>query len=106
MARIDYTREELVSICERAIVPESKWCDRDSAGAQRQVGETWALLRAGCDFEVVEKDGHIITDEHTIWVRLKYDGFSVFDSGADKYEELSYLPTTQHLDERNGEDWY
>lgn len=38
MIKTDYTREELISICERAIVPQSKWWDRDSEQAQAGVG--------------------------------------------------------------------
>lgn len=33
MAKTDYTREDLIAICERAIVPQDHWRNRDSASA-------------------------------------------------------------------------
>jgi len=55
------TREELIALCEAALVPESEWRNRDSAGAQRQIGEAWALLRAGCPYRILPG-----TDDDTI----------------------------------------
>lgn len=116
--RVDYTREELIAICERAVVPMEQWGNRDSDSAQTQLGQTWAYLRAGVPFKVcVAPDGstdshYLATDERTIWV-LFYDieGFGYFERGGDepddgKRTEMSYLPTPARLDERAGRDWY
>ena len=54
------TREELIAICEKATVPQSKWWDRDSAGAIQQMGMAWALLKAGCEFRVIKEDNERI----------------------------------------------
>lgn len=48
-------REELIALCERAVVPVEQWSDRDSADAQKQVGEALVLLRAG-EAEAVKRD--------------------------------------------------
>jgi len=109
-------RSELIAICERSFVPQDKWINRDSAMAQRQVGECLALLRAGCDFvirtEETVKDGHgCLTDNETIWVDVYFHGFNWFENGYDDGEDYRdddtfYLPTPARLDKRAGEDWY
>lgn len=101
-----YTREDLISLCEQGAAPEAGWHDRDSAEAQRQMGEAWALLRAGCAFEVLTK-GDLKTDDRTIWVEITFDGFGAFE-GGDKETELFYLPTQQRIDAAalSGGDWY
>jgi hypothetical protein len=93
------TRKELLSICERAFVPQTKWTDRDSSAAQRQLGECYALLKAGCRFTVsTERDTH--------WVTVIFHGFGHFDwDGADD-DERYYLPTEERLLRRDGQDWY
>lgn len=98
------TRDELIALCEAAIRPEKVWHDRDSASAQRQVAEAWALLRAGCDFEI-EKDAPA-TNERTIWVRIAYRGFGSFEYGGKIDNDLFYIPTRARLDEAGGGDWY
>ena len=111
-----YTREELIDICERAIVPEEKWRNRDSEKAHVQVGECWALLRAGCEFEVLYcPGGSTSTDHETIWLRTYSQGFNYFEGGWSLDDEdprdylrkeLHYLPTPKRLDQANGGDWY
>jgi len=98
------TRGELVALCEAASRPESVWHDRDSAGAQRQVGEAWALLRAGCDFSIdTEMDG----GDRTIWLRIKSRGFRAVEYGPDYADEdLFYIPTQGRLDSVGEKDWY
>ena len=101
----DYTREELLSICERAFVPQRKWCDRDSAEAQKQLGWCYAWLKAGCDFNIVStKD--LKTDDDTIWVNIVAEGFRYWDYGGIKDEETFYLPTEKRLKKSKGGDWY
>ena len=113
-----YTREDLLKICEQAFVSEDKWHDRDRANAQSCLGECSALLKDGCEFEVVyEEDDHICeTDEDTIWLYIYSKGFMYYEScyPDDTKEERKgykekkhfYLPTQKRLDEANGEDWY
>jgi hypothetical protein len=102
----EYTREDLVAICERGFVPEDSWTDRDSSDAQRQLGQCYALLRAGCEFEVLQGKYDLKTDEHTIWVELTFKGFGYFDYDGDLSRETFYLPTVARLDARAGKDWY
>lgn len=107
----DVTREELISICERASVPQEKWHDRDSESAQRQVGECLMLLRAGCDFEIDTTERTF--RGRTIWVLTWSRGFNWYeshDSDGDprKYyeDERFYLPSEKRLRDAAGGDWY
>lgn len=101
----ELTREELIAICEAAIVPESKWCDRDSESAHRQVGECWALLRAGCPFRI-SAVGSLCTNEKTIWLYVDSRGFDSFETGGERNTQSFYLPTRKRLADREGRDWY
>lgn len=121
MAKTDYTREELVAICEKAIVLQDKWSNRDSESSQKRVGRCWRLLKCGCKFHVVkesdDKDYH--TTEKAIiikfWVRNYLwfeDGMDVEETDKDGYEHdsnheslLFYLPQPKRISE-TGEDWY
>ena len=47
-----YNREKLIKICEKAIVDISKWSNRDSPSAQINIGKCWALLKAGCEYNL------------------------------------------------------
>ncbi len=107
MVKTDYTRVELIAICQRAIVQQENWDNRDSAGAQRQVGEAWALLRAGCAFEICHTAGDTcVTDEETVWIEITFNGFGSFE-GGDADTETYYLPTPARLSRQKwGEDWY
>jgi uncharacterized protein (DUF1684 family) len=102
----DYTREDLVALCERAFVPHAKWRNRDTADAQRQLGECYALLRAGCDFVILDGRYGLTTDERTVWVEITFRGFAYFDYDGDWNTETFYLPTAPRLDRRDGGDWY
>lgn len=109
--KVNYTREELIEICEKAIVQEKDWHNRDTEQSQCNVGECWALLKAGCDFEVVYEDEMCATDETTIWLCVYSKGFMWFeDWGEDrdnsKEKHRYYLPTPKRLEEANGKDWY
>lgn len=101
-----YTREALIDICERAIVPHDRWSNRDTPDAQKGVGEAWALLKAGCDFTVIYGDSSIGTDDRTIWLRIAHDSFVTFDYGGSQDDELIYLPTPKRIDANEGKDWY
>ncbi len=41
----DYSREELVAICEAGVVAHEDWCDRDTARAQAELVEAAARLQ-------------------------------------------------------------
>jgi hypothetical protein len=95
-----YDRSELLALCERAIVPHEKWRNRDSAAAQRQVGELLALLRAGCSFTVV------VENRDTLSVTVEFRGFNTFEEGEGMEHASFYLPTDACLTAYAGEDWY
>lgn len=111
----DDERAELISICEAASVPQNHWYDRDSEGAQRQVGECLMLLRAGCDFCIHTKANHPrsqkkgeppFTNSKTIWITVWSEGFAFHDWGGDRNDHLFYLPTRKRLAAVEGTDWY
>ena len=107
----EYTREDLIKICELAIVNENDWHDRDTESSQEKIGICWALLKCGCDFEVVYEDSLCKTDEDTIWLYIYSKGFEWFEWAEDNertYKERIhiYLPTIKRLKEANGKDWY
>lgn len=98
-------RDELIKICEDAIVPVSRWRNRDSPAAQEQVGKCWALLKADCKF-VILKSGDLVTDDFTIWIEIESPNFNSFENGAGPETQSFYLPTRCVLDERVDLDWY
>jgi len=100
----NYTREKLLSICERAFVLEDKWSDRDSAEAQKQLGWCYAWLKDGCEFKILHNKKGLCTDEDTIWVEIRADGFQKFDWDGEQDIESFYLPTEKRL--KSGSDWY
>lgn len=105
------SREDLVQLCTDGVVPQEKWRNRDTSGAQRQLGEARALLAAGCDFFVLHGTGthSLRTDENTIWVSIEWHGFEHFEYGADSHlteNDTFYIPTRARLDAANGGDWY
>lgn len=103
----EYSRDELISICEAAIVPEDKWSDRDTAEAHRSVGTCWAFLKAGCPFRILGPDEDVMaTNDLTIWLRVYPKGFCSFDQDADRDNDLFYLPTRKRLSMTEGRDWY
>ena len=108
-----YTRKELINICENAIVPQSKWKNRDTASAMLGVGKCLILLKSGCDFEVDYTDKYCRTDDMTIWIQFYVHDFVWFEYDFEKETKGSkssdyhfYLPTLKRLKEVNGEDWY
>lgn len=113
--RIEYSREELVALCERAVVPVEKWRNRDSASAQEGIGRAWVMLRAGCEFDVrygpptIERSG-CFTDESTIWIDIEWPGFQAFEYERANTRlwdsDIFYLPTAARLERANGDDWY
>jgi hypothetical protein len=49
-------REELIKICQDAVVHHKKWSDRDSYSAQKEIQSIYKGLTAGLDFRVVQKE--------------------------------------------------
>lgn len=105
----DYSRENLIAICEAAVVPQSKWSDRDSPHSHEKLGLAWVMLKAGCEFWVrhgSDKD-RCHTNDRTIWLSIEWKTFSSFEYGGGHCEtETFYLPTPKRLREANGSDWY
>jgi hypothetical protein len=105
----EYTREQLIDICEKAIVPEEKWGNRDSALAHQKIGMAWAYLKAGVPFKVTRQGDspYCVTDSHTIWLEFSVKDFGCWDyREGERGIETAYLPTKKRLAERKGEDWY
>jgi hypothetical protein len=61
---IDISREELLSICEDAIIPWQNWEDRDSFSSQVLVSDIFGLLSTDATFTVTQ-------DAETFWVSFK-----------------------------------
>jgi hypothetical protein len=106
---MQYTRQNLIQLCDDAVVVQSEWSNRDSADAQKQVGQIRQLLKAGCGFVVLEKadQAGVETDEDTIWLEITYKGFWDFENGEDaSQKDIVYLPTPARIKKANGKDWY
>lgn len=101
MTDLKYTREQLIGLCEKAIRPEKVWSDRDSEMAQRQIGEAWVLLKAGCRFSIDESD----TSESTIWIHVVSEGFDYFES-EEYSNRFYYIPSEARLEQVGEKDWY
>lgn len=94
------SKEELINLCERGIVPVNKWRWMDSHSAQEQLAHCWMLLRAGCEFTIFAKE------DTRIYVRISHPTFdTVFEELPYKQSDF-YVPTNQRLKEVNGEDWH
>lgn len=112
--KTNYTREEIINICEHAIVPEKHWSDRDSQASQSKIGEVWALLKAGCKFKVLVQDSSIkgpqlcTTDNRTVWIEINSEGFMYHEMAEEEYKDKDtfYLPTWERLESAKGKDWY
>lgn len=49
-------REELIKLCEDAVIHHTKWWNRDSYSAQKSIKSIYEGLTAGLDFRVVTKE--------------------------------------------------
>lgn len=99
------TRDELIDLCIRGSVPQDRWCNRDSASAQRQLGECLALLAAKCDFTVSPTIGGSSDNGRTWWVTVYFKGFNYFEVGEESNEDF-YVPSANRIAEAKGGDWY
>lgn len=94
-------REQLLSLCESGFVPEERWSNRDSSSAHRQLGEAYALLKAGCDFTVYDQK------HKSWWVAIQFKGFDAFEYGEHHTtSESFYIPTAESIARADGGDWY
>ncbi len=129
------TREELINICEDAIVPVKKWHDRDSNLSQIQLQDIYRGLKANIPFTTkIENDTIWVhfdkpTDEQlssmnqfylNIGSRDEYYNWYLNEYQDDDYPEMfdgygiewnsgyrgGYLPTRKRLNETKGGDWY
>jgi len=112
MAKLDYSREELLDICEKALVSEAHWGSEDSAWRQLRVGQIWALLKDGCAFKIIlqadcaEAEAEdesaycpYYTNERTIWFEIYYRG-----KNEDEVE-IYFLPTIERLTNPENQKW-
>ena len=98
-----YTREEIIELCDKSIVQQKNWRNRDSHEAQKNIAICRGLLLCGCSF--IMSKGTCETDVNTIWIEITADGFSFFE-GGDSEKETFYIPTAKRLLDRINEDWY
>jgi hypothetical protein len=123
------TREELISICFKSIVPWTEWNNRDSYVAQLNVNQCYSLLCINADFNVninndtieivfINLNPEIIRE--SCFFNLEYDDYSLYKEAfpeeelfeyynsvdIDDKQKYCYLPTLNRLEERNGSDWY
>lgn len=117
---MEYTREKLIEICEKALINHNLWSDRDSAAAIIGVGSCLALLKTGCRFEIstaenTKKGDRCVTDDDTIWITFWVMDFLWFENlclepgyenGRKSTDYHYYLPTEKRLKEKEGKDWY
>jgi len=110
-----YTRDELIDICERAIIPQKLWEQAQTEKVQKDIGRCWQLLKCRCDYQIIG-----ILTEGLIGIHFfvhsqewfehgdnpedtsEYTGFS-FDS--DKNDLGFHLPTPDRLEKFIGKDW-
>jgi hypothetical protein len=107
--KINYSRQQLVALCQKAFVKQKDWEDRDSASAQIQLAQAYWLLKGGCKFRIrdnKEKDKEFITDNVTIWLDIYWRGFKNFETGGDLEERTFYIPTLKRLKIYPKGDWY
>lgn len=108
--KTDYTREELIELCEKAIVSHDEWNNRDTSSAQSDIGSVWVFLKAGCDYRILHEgntnDKYCKTDTDTIWIQIAYSGFASFENGTEPEWETFFLPTPAKIEACGGLDWY
>jgi hypothetical protein len=125
----NFDREELISICENAVVSFQDWNDRDSYSAQVQLSDIYHMLKCGFKYQTQ-------IDNETIWINFidiseedkknyRTKNYSLnIDSREDYLEEYGYdsemfdafgislehpqgyIPTREKLNKMNGKDWY
>ena len=64
-APLDYTREDLIDLCERAVVSCTKWNNRDSYSSQVNIQECYDYLKRGYDYDITTES------DNTVWINFK-----------------------------------
>jgi hypothetical protein len=132
-SKVDYSRDYLIELCQRSVVHHSKWNDRDSFIAQRNVQSIYLGLTAGLEFIVEVDDTNSFLDiefthpiDHEKLLNGKHLEISTRkdyfrDCDPDYETEMfvgygidwhcdytcTFMPTEQRLAEAgDGEDWY
>ena len=122
--------EDLIKICEDAVVPYNKWHDRDSYSAQMNIQDIYKRLKAGIEYtisndhsfnsiqidfkkptetQVEEMKNHYLNIDSLEDYRKEYgyddEMFNAYPDDVHSYSS-GYLPTREKLNEVNGDDWY
>lgn len=85
-------REELISICERAVVHHSKWMNRDSFISQKCIQSIYEGLTAGLDFKIVTKKDNEIFYSNDDYLVIEFIQPIDFDKlKSAKFLEISSL---------------
>lgn len=88
------TREELIQICQDALVHHTKWMDRDSYLAQKSIQSIYQGLTAGLEFRIVTKD--ISPDYHSDEDTIVVEFLQPID--FDKLETAKHLAISSRED--------
>jgi hypothetical protein len=92
-------RKYLVDLCDRGLVPESKWKNRDTFLFQKKLALCEWFLLCGCKYTILS------WDEYYIQICLYAHGFMYFEEGEPENEDFS-IPSEERLNQLKGEDWY
>ena len=103
--KINYTKKELIELCNLGEVTYDKWQNRDSYLAQQNLHIAKLTLQGGCDFKISikedDKKNGYATNEETIWIEIFYDNWE------NKEEwHTHYIPTKKRLEKSKNGDWY
>ena len=65
-------RQELIELCKDAVVHHTKWNNRDSYSAQREIQSIHKGLTAGLEFKIITKedDSSYHSDEKTLIIKF------------------------------------
>lgn len=90
---LTFTRDELISLCESAVVPYQNWNNRDSYASQVNLQEIYGMLHTGCDFTTTVNHDTILIEFKNITknhLEHRHDRFLNIDSIDDYFEEFGY----------------
>lgn len=90
------TREDLIELCKDAVVHHTKWQNRDSYSAQKNIQSIYEGLTADLDFRIVTKDicPEYHSDEQTIIIEFLQP------------IDLDKLKNGKHLEISSREDYF
>lgn len=126
-----FTREDLISLCERSVVSFERWNNRDSYVSQLNIQFIHRCLVCGLDYDITNQYERIsiqfkdITEEQKEKYRTYYgelqidsidDYFEMFGRDSEMFESYNddidfsyvggYIPTPERLERVGLEDWY